>query len=122
MTVDRALLAVSDVLVLKVLERAATYGPRSRRAATQPERRHVAYERCPVPLDKLDPVLRDMWVLCPKLAHRHGLDVDIEAWMALLDQYVRVLLMMGQPHTPEGLSAVLAQVPPWTVKVAHATG
>jgi hypothetical protein len=110
--VDPVLLALSDVLVLKALERSATFGSRARRGPVSSPQRHLAYEQNPVPVEKIDPVVKDMFVLCPILAGRHSLAVDVAAWAALLEQYTRVLLMMGQPHRPVRLLDLLSRLDP----------
>lgn len=105
---DAVLLAVSDTLVLKALERAATSAlPRSARSAMSLGRRCRAYEDHPLDDAKIDAGLRGMWDLCPMLAGRHDLDVDVLAWQQLLDTYTRALLMMGEPHRVARLAAQL---------------
>jgi protein-L-isoaspartate O-methyltransferase len=110
--VEPVLAACSDLLVLKALERAATFGARARRRAVPPHSRHRAYQDNPVPVEKIEHIVKDMFVLCPLLAARHHLEVDTAAWGALLEQYTRVLLMMGQPHSPARLIDVLGKLPP----------
>lgn len=108
--IDPVLLAVSDTLVFKALERAATYGPRARRRGGAAGR-YRAYEDNPVPVERIDSVVGGMFTLCPLLADRHNLDVDVVAWAALLESYTRVLLMMGQTHRPAHLIDTLGQLP-----------
>lgn len=110
--VDPVLVACSDLLVLKALERASTFGARARRRAVSPHSRHRAYEDNPVPVEKIDHIVKDMFGLCPLLATRHHLEVDTTAWATLLEQYTRVLLMMGQSHRPARLIDVLGTLPP----------
>lgn len=111
--VDPVLLAVSDLLVLEALTRAwSRTVPRSRRAVSA-GRRHTEYQRYPVPAGRLDSAMRDAWALCPVLANRYPLPVDVVAWQEALDGYTRALLMMGESHTPDRLLPVLQQVPDW---------
>lgn len=109
--IDPALLTASDVLVLEALTRAwSRTVPRSRRAVA-PHARHTEYQRYPVPVDRMDSAMRDAWALCPILAHRHELPVDVVRWQEVLDQYTRALLMMGMEHTTARLIEVLRHVP-----------
>lgn len=110
---DPVLLAVSDLLVLDALTRAWSRTVKRSDRAVPAGQRHTEYQRRPVPVDRLDAVLHDAWVLCPMLAERHSLPVSIVPWQDALDSYTRALLMMSERHTPGRLLVVLQQVPQW---------
>lgn len=107
--VDPVLLAVSDLLVLVALERGfARVVPRSLRPRVSSSERHRGYELVPIRADAIDKALKDAWVLCPMLASRNRLRIDVDAWVQLLDTYTRSLVLMGQPHSPSRLRPCLA--------------
>lgn len=102
--VSPVLLALSDVLVLVALERAASRSlPGSVRRTIPASQRHRAYELHPIPEAKMDQALTDAWSSCSLVAARHDLEVSVTDWVALLDSYTRTLILMGQNHTPRRL-------------------
>lgn len=102
-----ALLALSDMLVVRALERGYSRLPRSTRAGlTVP--RHRVHERIRLTEAVQDGMLADAWALCPEYVRRWQLPVDDAAWAAALDGYTRVLLRTGRPHTLDGMAAALA--------------
>lgn len=108
--VDPALLATSDVLVLEALTRAWARTVKRSGRGVPAVQRHTQYLHATVPVERVDAVMHDAWVLCGLLAHRHGFYVDPAAWAQALDSYTRSLLLMGQPHSPTRLAGLLTQL------------
>ena len=106
------LTALSDVLVVRALERACNRGLARTRWTTGTAVRHRAYERLVIPPERIDHALEDAWCHLPELAERHRLPIDPRLWARALDGYVRDLLDTRQPHTLPGLELAL--------QVAHA--
>lgn len=114
---DPTVLALSDLFVLTALQRACARREGITVRHIPLRDRHSAYEQHPVLESKIDTVLADAWALCPLIAGRHHLDIDVARWIGLLDGYTRALLLMGMPHSPQRLRDVLAgtdlSVPAW---------
>lgn len=106
------LVALSDVVVIRALERACNRGLARTRWSTGTEVRHRAYERIPIPAARVDHALEDAWCHLPDLARRHRLPIAPQLWADALDAYVRDLLDTRQPHTLDRLELAL--------QVAHA--
>lgn len=105
-----ALLALSDVLVDRALERAYSRGlpgDARRRAALANTPRHRAYEQIRIPASRHDHVLDDAWSMTPELADRWLLPVDPAEWAVVLDRYTRRLLSTGAPKTLDDLGQAL---------------
>lgn len=106
--VSPALLGISDVLVLTALERAFSRAlPHGARRHIAAGNRHRGYELVSIPTERIEHALTDAWVLCPMMASRHQLRVDIPSWVELLHTYTSSLIMVGQPHAPSKLREVL---------------
>lgn len=108
--VDPALLATSDLLVLEALTRAWARTVKRTGRGVPAVQRHNQYMHATIPLDRVDAVMHDAWVLTPLLANRHGFHVDPAAWTQALDSYTRSLLLMGQAHSPTRLAGLLANL------------
>lgn len=109
MSEETTLLALSDLMVLTALERAFSRAkPQGQRGHIAAAARHRAYESVPIPVDRIDYLLRDAWALCPLLSARYALDVDPVAWAELLGSYTATLLMACQHHSKHELRAQLA--------------
>lgn len=106
-----ALVAASDALVARALERA---GSRLRNAARRakvdlgdcpPESLHACGEVDATGLLPLDDLVDGAWDRVPVVAGRYGIDAD--ALTATLDGYTRALLASGEDHDYETLAGVL---------------
>ncbi|WP_375483304.1 hypothetical protein [uncultured Jatrophihabitans sp.] len=105
-----ALLALSDGLVVRALERAAIRGlpgDLRRRSATLNIPKHRAYERFRIPAARHGHVLEDAFPMTAEIADRWQLPVDADAWSRVLYDYCRGLLVSMQPHTLDDLAAAL---------------
>lgn len=110
---ELSLVIISDCLVLTALERAFTRVASHRdRRVTPAISRHRGYERYSIPYEQIEGALKDAWVLCPVLAVRHHLDVQVLAWQELLHTYCTALISMGQPHSVGQLRQHLAELEP----------
>ena len=85
-----SLLAVSEVMVLRAVERG--WNRAGRRGK----------ERLPVPAEQLDAALSDAWAFTPRAAALCG--ADETALHATLDSYARDLLLTGDSHDPVRLA------------------
>lgn len=97
-----ALLAVCDVLVVKTLE---TVGKRIVRASRERFRLkgtrpwHEAHTLWPAPETEVVKALRGAWDVVPALMEGHGCcDITARQVTAMLDEYVRDLVITGVPH------------------------
>lgn len=106
-----ALLALSDLLVVRALERACSRGLSgdARRAA----RRHVdhpyrAYEAFKVPPTRVAYALEEAWTMTTPIVDRWQLPIEPGEWAHVLDLYARGLLTRQAPHTLDSLDAALA--------------
>lgn len=105
-----ALLALSDVAVIRALERCysrAITGDARRIADRESIARHHAYRRFAVPDSKLDHALAGSWDVLPELAWRWQLPVLPAEWGVVLDAHVRELLTSRAEHSLDDLQAVL---------------
>lgn len=98
-----ALLAVSDVLVVKALEqvgrRIVNGGPRSRRGQWSGRPFHLAHTVWPPDTVLVDRALDGAWDVVPAMLDAHGLlGTPTAVIVALLDRYARTLLMAGRSH------------------------
>jgi hypothetical protein len=104
------LLALSDVAVMRALERAYSRGlsgDARRIAAHDGVARHHAYEKFPIALPRQAYVLEDAWSFLPELAGRWPLTVDPGVWALALDRYTRSLLTTRDEHSLDELSLAL---------------
>lgn len=106
------LVALSDVVVIRALERACNRGLARTRWTTGSDVRHKAYERIAIPPERVDHALEDAWCHLAELTARHRLAIAPKLWATALDAYVRDLLQTRQPHTLDRLELAL--------QVAHA--
>lgn len=109
--VDPQFLAISDMMVLTALDRAFARTVKRAQRTVPAAARHSQYIHFPIPEEKFEAVLHDAWALCPLMATRYDLACDVIVWMDALDGYTRALLMMGEAHSPERLTATLQRVP-----------
>lgn len=101
---DDALLALSDALVVRALERAAGRMGRSGRSGGTP--RHQVYRVAPPGRDT-DQLLQGAWDLCGEYAYRHRLPFDSNAWARALQGYTAALLATRNEHTLDDLARAL---------------
>lgn len=105
------LLALSDVLVLRALERACSRGldGSSRSAiARRNVPRHRAYEGIQIPAARHARAFEDAWSITGELADTWDLPVAPADWAATLDAYCRHLLSTRRPRSLTDLESVLA--------------
>lgn len=103
------LLALSDVLVLRALERAYSRGliGSSRSAiARRNVPRHRAYEAILIPAARHSPALDGAWSVTDELAQAWHLPVAGDAWARSLDAYCRDLLTTQRPRSLTDLEAI----------------
>jgi hypothetical protein len=104
-----AVVAASDLLVLRALERA---GARLRSAAGRGHPGGAAAVECPDPVllhtmipacryASLESLLDGAWTFVPEIAGRYGLDASL--MRSVLDRYARRLIERGESHKIEGL-------------------
>lgn len=105
-----ALLALSDVLVVRALERAYSRGlDGSHRAALGNQvLRHRAYEHTPIPAIRHGHALEGAWTITVELTQSWDLPIRAEEWSTALDAYCRELLTARRPRSLDGLEAALA--------------
>lgn len=105
------LLALSDVLVLRALERAYSRGliGSSRSAiARRNIPRHRAYEAILIPTARHSPALDGAWAVTDELATEWHLPVAADAWARALDGYCRDLLASQRPRSLTDLEVITA--------------
>lgn len=104
-----ALLALSDVLVVRALERAYSRGltGSKRRDAAHHGPRHCAYMVEPIPAARHTHALDGAWDMCDDLVFRWQLPVPAETWSYVLDEYARGLLKSQAPHSLDALEQAL---------------
>lgn len=109
-----ALLALSDVVVLRALERAYSRGltGEHRRVAAETRHlpRHRAYEGIQIPTSRHARALEDAWSITGELAATWLLPVDAAEWSAALDAYCRDLLTTRRPRSLPDLEAALSRL------------
>lgn len=108
-----ALLALSDVLVVRALERACSRtltGAQRQVLAVRDIPKHHGYESIHIPTSRHDRALYDTWHIVAEIADRWQLHVDPEEWAATLDQYCRDLLGSSRVHTLDQLEVALAPI------------
>lgn len=101
-----ALLALSDVLVVRAMERCYSRGLPGdirRRVAVVHVPRHRAYEQFRIPASRHSHVLDDAFSICPELVYRWQLPVEAREWSVVLDRYCRQLLTSMSAHTLDAL-------------------
>lgn len=106
-----ALLALSDVLVDRALERCYSRGlsgDARRRVAENGTPRHHAYQQVLIPAARHTHALADAWSLTTELAYRWQLPIEPAEWAAVLDRYCRGLLSSGAAHDLDELARSLA--------------
>jgi len=98
-----ALLAVSDVLVIKALETMGKYivrAERSRYRALGTRPRHSAHTLWQPTDDVVDKALKGAWDVVPALMDMHGCcGVTSRRIIEMLDSYVHDLVITGTEHT-----------------------
>lgn len=103
---DAALVAASNALVLRALERA---GNRLRQTLTKPPTCKAREMHTLVKANgKTNELLRDAWDMAPEVLD--GLGCDVPRVTAALDSYVHTLLDMQLPHDPFTMQTFLAEV------------
>lgn len=105
-----ALLALSDVLVVRALERCysrALPGDARRRAALLRSPRHRAYEHIRIPPARHSHALDAAFTITGELTYRWQLPVEPTEWATVLDDYCRRLLTTMAPHTLDDLEQAL---------------
>lgn len=105
------LLALSDVLVVRALERAYSRGLTGEyRRATHDRQlpRHRAYEQIHIPPSRHARALDDAWSLTDELAASWDLPIASPVWARSLDDYCRSLLTTQRPRSLPELEAILA--------------
>ena len=126
-----ALLAVADVLVVKTLE---TIGKRIVRASRSRYHEHgaapwhTAHTRWTMDDAGVAKALTGAWDVLPVMLAAHARDLDDAAGCAadvraMLDEYVRDLVITGHPHTLDALCyrfVTRLGLPVWTRDSAHA--
>lgn len=106
-----ALLALSDVVVYRALERSFSRGVSGYARATAAEEgiaRYQAYRRFPIVGSRQVRALEGSWELLPELVWRWQLPVLAAEWEKVLDHYTRQLLADSTEHTLDDLSVSLA--------------
>lgn len=114
-----ALLALSDVITLRALERAYSRGiggDGRRIADREGVPRHQAYRRFPVPHSKLDHALTGSFDVLPELRSRWLLPIEADDWGVVLNHYLRGLLIDRNEHNLDDLEVALR-----TLGAGHAT-
>lgn len=100
------LVAVSDVLVVKALERVGAFlirGSRSRYEAAKGVPLHLIHTRWKAPDVLTERALRGAWDVVPALLDSHGCcDVPSDTVIATLNDYVHDLVLTGTEHTVRG--------------------
>lgn len=100
------LVAVSDVLVVKALERVGNFLIRKERARWQASRgtpTYLVHTLWQADDDIISRALRDAWEVVPLLVNAHGCcGVDGPGVQSVLDEYVHDLVLTGTPHDLHG--------------------
>lgn len=108
------LLALSDVLVLRALERSYSRGltGEHRRVAADARHlpRHRAYEEIQIPPMRHARALEDAWTITAELVSSWQLAVAAPEWAAALDGYCRDLLTTRRPRSLADLERALDRV------------
>lgn len=101
-----ALLALSDVAVMRALERCYSRGlsgDARNIAAEENLDRHRAYQRFPIGATRQSHALAGAWSWLPELTSRWLLPVEPADWELVLDRYARALLTTKAEHTLDDL-------------------
>lgn len=105
---DAPLLAVCDVLVVKALEQMGKWivrAERSRFRAMGTRPWSAAHTLWPPTEDVVDKALRGAWDVVPAMTDRHGCCGATSVKVtAMLDEYVRDLVITGSEHTQADLA------------------
>lgn len=104
------LLALSDVAVMRALERAYSRGlsgDARNMAVQEGVSRHHAYEKFPIAGPRQAYALEHAWEFLPELADRWPLSVHPVVWAQALDRYTRGLLTTRDEHSLDELSLAL---------------
>lgn len=105
-----ALLALSDVAVMRALERSfsrCATGDQRRAAERDHLLRHHAYQSFPIDGHSHTQALTGAWDLLAELAWRWQLPVEAAEWGGVLDRYSRGLLASRADHDLDQLEAAL---------------
>lgn len=105
-----ALLALSDVAVMRALERSfsrVASGDSRKMAEEEGLLRHHAYRRFPISASRHNQALGGAWTLLPELGWRWQLPVESGEWEIVLDHYTRSLLSSSCEHTLDDLQQAL---------------
>lgn len=108
-----AYLALSDVLVVRALERACIRGiDGSSRSALARRNipRHRAYEEIQIPTSRHARALEDAFAITHELTATWDMPVAASEWSAALDAYCRQLLTTQRPRSLVDLQAALGLV------------
>lgn len=105
-----ALLALSDVTVMRALERAGSRGLSGETRRMLPAKgiaAHDAYRFAAIHPSRHTHALAGSWNITTELAWRWQLPVEAHEWAAVLDRYARDLLTSRAEHTLDELEAAL---------------
>lgn len=110
-----ALLAVSDVLVLKALEAVGKWivraeRPRARTLAATGLPKHEAHTLWPCPPETVSKALRGSWDVVPAMLDSHEWAVPPERVTRALDAYVHDLVSSQSPHSTLRLQPLLSSL------------
>lgn len=104
------LLALSDVVIYRALERAFSRGVSGYARATASEEgiaRHEAYRRFPIVGARQGRALEGSWEVLEQLRWRWQLPIPAPEWATVLDHHTRALLTTGAEHNLDDLAEAL---------------
>jgi hypothetical protein len=107
------LLALSDALVMRALERAASRGlPGHARDDCRRDGipQHRAYLHRRIEPAKIPAALNGAWAFTSELVYRWDLPIDPGDWATVLHGYTRGLLLRQDPHRLDDLASALPSV------------
>lgn len=107
------LLALSDVLVIRALERSSMVGLDGSIRRALNDRgiaKHCSYQHIRVPPTRYHRIFEGTWSITRELVETWRLPIDAADWSAALDAYCRNLLATQRPRSLDDLAVALDRV------------